>query len=520
MKNLCPVLFIRYNHGMNKKERLCGILCHPTSFPSPYGVGDIGENAFEFVSVLAENHIRLWQILPLGPTGFGDSPYAARSTFAGNELLISIKNLYIAGYLELEDILSVDEVKSERVDYGKAKSVKMPLLHKAASNFIANEAKESEAYSAFLKKNSWWLDDYALFQVLQDKFNDTRWYSKWPEELKRRDADAIEEAVATYKDEIEIWKVLQFFFYSQWERLKHHANSNGISIIGDIPIFVAPDSVDAWVNTKLLKFSPSLKQETSSGVPPDAFSPTGQLWGNPTYRWSEHEKDKFSWWVKRLSQAFTLTDIVRIDHFRGFSACWEVPITEKTAENGKWVKGPGAKLFRRFREVFGEDLPIIAEDLGVITPDVEKLRDENGFPGMKILEFSFSFKEDGSFDAGNAYLPHNIDYNSVVYTGTHDNDTLVGWYDSLDEGYKDLVRRYFEAPDDQIAWKMIRSALLSRAKYAIFPMQDILMLPSSARMNIPSTCGPSNWSWRMSKEDIHSPNFTHLAYLMKFAGRD
>lgn len=424
----------------------------------------------------------------------------------------------MSGYLELEDILSVGEDDSERVDYGKAKEMKMPLLRRAAVNFLKSDG-ENKDYRKFLEKNSWWLDDYALFQVLSDKFNDTRWFLKWPEALKRREESALRKAFEENAKEVEIWKVMQYFFFSQWAKLRSHANSLGISIIGDIPIFVAADSADAWTNTRLLMFSPDLKQEKSSGVPPDAFSPTGQLWGNPTYRWKEHEKDRYSWWIKRLSQAFLLTDIVRIDHFRGFDAAWEVPFGEETAENGKWVKGPGDKLFRRFREVFGEDLDIIAEDLGVITPSVEKLRDENGFPGMKILEFSFSFKEDGSFDASNAYLPHNVDYNSVIYTGTHDNDTLCGWYDSLDDGYKDIVRRYFEAPDDQIPWKMIRSALLSRAKYAIFPMQDILMLPSSARMNIPATCGTSNWSWKMKKEDIHSRNFLHLSYLMKLSGR-
>ena len=499
---------------MNKKERLCGILCHPTSFPSPYGVGDIGENAFEFVSVLAENHIRLWQILPLGPTGFGDSPYAARSTFAGNELLISIKNLYIAGYLELEDILSVDEVKSERVDYGKAKSAKMPLLHKAASNFIANEAKESEAYSAFLKKNSWWLDDYALFQVLQDKFNDTRWYSKWPEELKRRDADAIKEAVATYKDEIEIWKVLQFFFYSQWERLKHHANSNGISIIGDIPIFVAPDSVDAWVNTKLLKFSPSLKQETSSGVPPDAFSPTGQLWGNPTYRWSEHEKDKFSWWVKRLSQAFTLTDIVRIDHFRGFDEYYSIPYGEDTAVNGKWMPGPGMDLFRAIEAKLGRPA-IIAEDLGFLTPSVLQLLKDSGFPGMKVLQFAFDARESSN------YLPHTYPTNCVVYTGTHDNDTTRGWYHEVGKSARDFAKEYMckeRLDEDTLTKDFIAMAMSSVADLCVIPMQDYLNLGSEARINIPSTLG-GNWVWRMKKGQFDKETVKEIARVTELYGR-
>lgn len=501
------------------KDRLTGILVHPTSFPSAYAVGDLGENAYSFIDEAARNHVRLWQVLPLGPTGYGDSPYASRSTFAGNELLIDIRSLYMDGYLEIEDIM-IPEIVTERVDYGKAREVKMPLLRKAAKNFLSSMGDDDrKAWEKFLADRSWWLDDYALYQSLCDEYGDSRWFSVWSTDLRDRKKKALDDAAARHFEDILIWKALQFFFFRQWDALKAYANGKGIRIIGDIPIFVAPDSVDAWTNRKLLKIDENGEQEASSGVPPDAFSATGQLWGNPLYRWSEHEKENFSWWISRLRETLRMCDIVRIDHFRGFEACWEVPRGETTAMNGQWVKSPGEKLLKALGSALGNDLPIIAEDLGVITPEVEKLRDDFGLPGMKILQFAFNLDDEGNFDADNAYLPHNMSRLSVAYTGTHDNNTSKGWYDELDDRHKDLVRRYFECSDDQVPRAMLRYLLMSNAMWAIVPMQDVLMLGSEARMNVPSTCGTSNWSWKMKKEDLTSSNWGHIGYLSKLYGR-
>ncbi len=486
---------------MNKHRREAGVLLHPTSLPSEWGVGDLGENAFAFVDKLKKASVHLWQILPLGPAGAGDSPYAARSTFAGNEILIDVVSLYKDGFLELEDILG-KHVDAERVDYVKARELKLPLLEKAARKFLADPPKE---YTSFKRRNGWWVKDYALFQVLCSVYGDSRWFKKWPNEMKVRDEKAIRAAEKKYASEIELWIVYQYFFRTQWLKLKKHANESGIRIIGDIPIFVASDSVDAWVNTKLFKMDEKFNQKVSSGVPPDAFSATGQLWGNPVYDWAEHERSGYEWWVSRLRETLKLVDIVRVDHFRGFAACWEVPARHRTAMRGKWVEGPGQKLIDAFKKALGDDLPLIAEDLGVITPDVELLRDSNDLPGMKILQFAFS-AWDGRLDTSNYYLPHNIDENSVVYTGTHDNNTNRGWFESLDGGTKDAVRRYLECDDDAVCYKMVRAALMCRSRWAICPMQDVLGLGAEARMNVPSTCGTSNWSWKMSQEMLDDGN--------------
>ncbi len=504
---------------MKHRERKTGVLLHITSLPSQYGVGDLGDNAYRFIDSISNNGITLWQILPTGPTGYGDSPYAARSAFAGNELFISPRSLYIEGLLELDDVLVKAET-NERVDYGEARRIKMPLLFKAASNFLSSAKKsEEEKYNSFKNDNKWWLEDYALFQALCSKYNDSRWFSVWPKELRMREQKALDKARKEEKDLIEIYSVLQYFFYKQWTKMKAYANEKHVKIVGDIPIFVASDSVDAWVNTKLLEFDENCQQSASAGVPPDAFSSTGQLWGNPLYNWKEMEKDSYKWWIERIKSCLVLADIIRIDHFRGFEAYWRVPYGETTAVSGKWVKGPGQKFFDAVKKELGSDLPIIAEDLGVITEGVEKLRDKNNLPGMKIMQFAFGFKDDGSFDTTNEYLLHNISELSVAYTGTHDNNTTIGWYKNLDERTKDIVRRYYECSDNDVLWRMIRSLLMSSAMYVIFPMQDILSLDEKARMNVPSTCGSSNWSWKMKEEDITSPSFEGIKYYSKLYGR-
>ena len=501
-----------------KRTRKAGVLLHITSLPSDYGIGELGENAYKFVDTLADSSVGLWQMLPVGPTGYGDSPYAARSAFAGNELLISPRLLYLDGYIDINDAMNKIP-SSDRVDYGEVRKLKMPMLRRAAEAFLENKGLPFKEFERFREKESWWLEDYALFQVLTDEFNDSRWFLSWPEELKMRYSDAIAKKREEKKREIDIYAVLQYFFYKQFTELKIYANERGVKLIGDIPIFVAGDSSDAWSKRELLQIDECGEQEASSGVPPDAFSADGQLWGNPLYRWEKHVETGFRWWIDRFRKNLELFDIVRVDHFRGFEACWEVPKGATTAKNGKWVKSPGQQLFDALRKELGDNLPVIAEDLGVITAEVEDLRVRNGFPGMKILQFAFAF-DNGDWQTDNPYLPHNTEYLSVAYTGTHDNNTTQGWYDSLDDGMKDYVRRYFECGDGEVLWRMIRSLMASPAMYAIFPMQDILGLGEKARMNVPSTCGTSNWSWRMSKADLTSPSFEGIKYYSHLYGRD
>jgi len=480
--------------AMETKPRYCGILIHPVSFPGPYGIGCLGDEARQILSRLAASGVNLWQILPLGPTGFGDSPYASRSTFAGNELLIDARQVPFAKTSILDSCFTE---QCGRVDYEKVRKYKMMVLFTAADDFLAKTpSAELEGFEAFCKENSWWLDDYALFQSLADFHNDSRWFL-WPKGEAMRSPDVIEACNQNQHDQIMRYKVLQYFFFKQWNELHSFANSLGLKIIGDIPIFVAADSVDAWTNRHLLKIDKNGFQTELSGVPPDAFCAEGQLWGNPVYNWNEHQKDGFAWWRRRVEQTLKMVDIVRIDHFRGFEACWEVPAGSKNAINGKWVKGPGAKLFSSF----GKGLPVIAEDLGVITPAVEALRDGLGYPGMKIMQFAFN-AQDGGLDAANDYLPHNYDYSCVAYTGTHDNETTRGWYDHQNPEIKDLVRRYLQCPDDDVVWQMIRSIMQSHAEYAVFPMQDLLGLGNDGRMNQPSTVGSSNWSWRMKPGEL------------------
>ena len=505
-----------YNARM-EKTRKTGVLMHVTSLPSEYGVGDLGDSAFAFVDLLEKGKVSLWQMLPLGPTGYGDSPYASRSAFAGNELLISPKSLYLDGYLDVEDLL-VKAPHSERVDYGAARDLKMPLLRKAALAFLSSKGAARKEYEAFAEAEAWWLDDYALFQAITDEIGDSRWFSVWPKGLRNRNAQALAKKRKELATEIAIYKGLQFFFRTQYMRLKAYANGKGLSIIGDIPIFIAPDSSDAWSERRLLMIDEDGQQEASSGVPPDAFSATGQLWGNPLYRWEEHRKTGFEWWIRRFRENLRLFDIVRVDHFRGFEACWVVPKGETTAMNGSWEKSPGQELFDAVRAALGPDLPVIAEDLGVITPEVEALRDNNGFPGMKIAQFAFAF-DNGRWQTGNPYLPHNCNALSVFYTGTHDNNTTRGWYDELDDGMKDYVRRYLECSDGEVVWKMIRAVMASHSMWAVFPMQDVLSLGAEARMNVPSTCGTSNWSWKMGKEDLQTPAIDTLRYYTELYGR-
>ncbi|MDD2296351.1 MAG: 4-alpha-glucanotransferase [Sphaerochaetaceae bacterium] len=505
---------------MNKKIRYSGVLLHPTSLPSKHGIGDFGDAARNFIDLLASASVGLWQILPLGPVGYGNSPYASRSAFAGNELLISLELLADQGYLDLDEIIDHPQFPENRVDFESVESFKRPLLVQAAHTFLAQAStQDAQSYTEFCKTQKDWLDDYALYSALADHYNDSRWYSAWDVELTRRTPKALAYWTEKKQEEIAIWKVLQFFFYQQWKDVKNYANENGVAIVGDLPIFVASDSVDAWSHREFIKMDKDGSISALSGVPPDAFSSTGQLWGNPVYDWEALEADDFSWWIRRMEHQFDLFDMVRLDHFRGFQAYWEVPSGQLTAENGEWITAPGRALFTTMRQHFGK-LPVIAEDLGVITPAVEALRDSNNFPGMKILQFAFNLEEPGRLDPENPYLPHNYDESCVAYTGTHDNDTTKGWFEKLHAEEKDIIRRYLSCNDEGVPWHMVRAVMVSCARYAIVPMQDILGLGSEGRMNTPGTVGELNWTWRVTPQQISKEVSARLVSIVQPFKRD
>ncbi|NCB00568.1 MAG: 4-alpha-glucanotransferase [Spirochaetia bacterium] len=505
---------------MKKKLRFSGILLHPTSLYGSYGIGDLGQVAKDFILMLEQSGVGLWQILPLTPVGYGASPYAAQSAFAGNELLISIDELINDLLLRHEDISTIPHFSDSIVEFDKVASFKKPLLSLAVSRFIAiGDKKIQKEYHEFLTTHSYWIEDYALYKALSDYYNDTRWYSKWEEGLKHRDEKTLLLWKKKLAKEIEEQKILQFFFFRQWQRIHNFAKEHQVAIVGDIPIFVAHDSADAWSHRSYLKMDDEGKLEKIAGVPPDAFSPTGQLWGNPVYNWEALKKDNYSWWIKRVSHQLLLTDMVRMDHFRGFEAAWEVPFGDTTAENGKWVKAPGIDFFNVLRKEIGY-LPIIAEDLGVITKEVEELRDSNNFPGMNILQFAFNVDEQGNLDAHHSYLPHNWDALCASYTGTHDNNTTKGWYDALQERERDAVRRYLSCGDESVIWYFIRAVMASSAMYAIVPFQDILELDGSARMNFPGTCGGTNWAYKVAPGSFNKSIKDKIKAMVAPFGRD
>ncbi len=491
---------------------------HPTSLGGRYGIGDLGPQAYAFVDSLAKAQVRLWQVLPLGPTGFGNSPYAARSTFAGNELLLSLTLLTKDGYLEPEEIASPPPFPTDMVDYSMVDAWKMPLLKKAAANFLKH-AEHEEQYQDFCKTNQFWLDDYALFMILYEHYKDARWFSVWKKEDGTYSKENVARLHKKYTKKVDIWKALQYFFEKQWQTLKSYANKHEVSIVGDIPIFVAADSVDTWSNISLFKTDESGHYSGVSGVPPDCFCATGQLWGNPVYDWQEMKKDNYQWWMLRMKTLLHQCDILRIDHFRGFESYWEVPYGHKTAEHGLWVKAPGTDFFKEVRSQLGE-LPILAEDLGFVTAEVEHLRDENNFPGMRIFQFGFTRDIADWPNPFDSFLPHNYPSNCVAYTGTHDNDTVRGWFEQLEQKDKERVMEYLGCTQKDVTWAMIRSVMASYAQYAIFPMQDLLDLNSKARMNIPSTCGSHNWAWRMEEKHPSEAKLTRLSKFIGYYGRN
>ncbi|MBE9191041.1 4-alpha-glucanotransferase [Gloeocapsopsis crepidinum LEGE 06123] len=492
--------------------RASGMLLHPTSFPSKFGVGDLGESAYSFIDFLVQSAQQLWQVLPLGPTGYGNSPYAAYSAMAGNPLLISPERLVAQGLLTPDDFVNLSDFPHNKVDFDQVVQTKIPLLKKACENFRTKATSQQEEFSQFCTAKAYWLDDYALFMALKDTNKGMSWY-QWEPEIARRHPEALVRSRQQLEAEVFYHKFVQFEFFRQWNELKHYANEHGIVIIGDIPIYVAHDSADVWANPEIF----CLDEETGevalmAGVPPDYFSDTGQLWGNPVYNWEKLQQLNFKWWVQRFQAILDYVDIIRIDHFRGFQAYWAVQQGETTAMNGEWIEAPGEALFHAINEQLGK-LPVLAEDLGVITPEVEALRDKFEFPGMKILQFAF-----GS-DAANPFLPFNFPRNCVVYTGTHDNDTTVGWFNSASEYEKERLLRYLGCiSSDGIHWDLIRLALSSVANQALIPLQDLLGLATEARMNYPSK-PEGNWEWRYSASDLTPELSDRLKSLTELCGR-
>ena len=490
------------------RQRKSGVLMHPSSLPGPGGIGSFGEEARRFVDFLHKSGQSLWQILPLGPTAYGNSPYSCYSAFAGNPLLINLETVVDDGDLLAQEVKT--EFSGERVDYGAVELYKVGLLKEAACRFFAEGSqKRKEEFWQFCD-TTFWLHDFALFMALKEQFKGESW-REWPDTVAKR----APEALASWSDKLGAaigeQKYLQWQFARQWKKLKGYANVLGISIVGDLPIFVAYDSSDVWANPQLFHLDEKGLPIVVAGVPPDYFSKTGQLWGNPLYNWDRMAEAGYSWWVARLRNDLSLYDMVRIDHFRGFEAFWEVPMWEKTAINGRWVKGPGEALFHALRNALG-NLPIIAEDLGVITGEVEALRDQFGFPGMKILQFAFGSGPD------NPYLPHNHVRSCVAYTGTHDNDTTAGWLASMKVKEQKEVLAYFDRDKTDIVWQMVKCALASVADYAIIPMQDLLELPSTGRMNIPGVAG-GNWSWRCDSDALSAKLAAKFSRATELYGR-
>lgn len=492
-------------------KRASGILLPVSSIPSPYGIGSFSKSAYEFVDQLVRAGQSYWQILPLGPTSYGDSPYQSFSTFAGNPYFIDLDALVKEGVLTKKECRDCEfgDVQTS-VDYGKMYEARFTLLRKA---YERSRIYEDPGYQKFVQENAFWLDDYALFMAVKNCFEGKAW-SEWAEDIRLRWGFALDYYRETCYYEIEFYKYLQFQFAQQWTKLKDYANEKGIKIIGDIPIYVAFDSADAWANPELFQFTGERLPSAVAGCPPDAFSETGQLWGNPLYSWEYHRQTDYDWWTKRMAHCYRLYDVVRIDHFRGFDEYYSIPAEAETAMEGHWEKGPGMELFRVLERKLGRR-EVIAEDLGLMTPTVEQLVADSGYPNMKVLQFAFDPEEDSG------YLPHDYDKNCVVYTGTHDNDTIVSWYQKLTKKQKNFLHEYMDnsdTPAEEIHWDMIRLAMMSTADLCIIPMQDYLGLGNEARINFPSTLG-SNWKWRLGKGQFTTDLIKRIRKLTKISFR-
>ncbi|MBN1402380.1 MAG: 4-alpha-glucanotransferase [Anaerolineae bacterium] len=494
-----------------KPRRRAGILCHPTSLPSLHGIGDLGAGALRLIDFLAEAGQTLWQILPLGPTGYGDSPYQPFSAFAGNPLLIDPYQLLEDGLLDEAELALNEPFPNERVDYGRVIGYKAHLLRCAHERLRADAPAYLLAELAdFEAREATWLNDYALFMALKRRFSWAPWID-WPREMALRQPEALTHWCEELEDEVRYEKSAQFLFERQWQAIRAFAHGRGIQIMGDMPIFVGHDSADVWSHQELFQLDEQGRPQVVAGVPPDYFSPTGQLWGNPHYRWDRMRAQGYAWWLRRLKRALSQVDLVRLDHFRGFSGYWEVPGDAETAMHGRWVKGPGAELLQAVERQLGQ-LPIVAEDLGLITPDVEALRERFGLPGMRVLQFAFDS------DASNTHLPHNYPANCVVYTGTHDNDTTLGWYGNGQGPARHRARLYTGSSGYDMHWALIRVALTSVADTVIVPLQDVLGLGSEARINTPGN--PSgNWTWRYRDEQLQPALAVALRDLCEVTGR-
>jgi 4-alpha-glucanotransferase len=501
-------------------QRASGVLLHVTSLPSYGGIGDLGPAAYEFAAFLAAAKQHIWQVLPLGPTGFGNSPYASSSAFAGNPSLISLEFLSDWGWIEGERIGGLAG-RSGNVDFAELEARKLPLLDEAAGNFLdrgasgprrdTRLAEQWSAFGEFCRAEAGWLDDFALYAVLRREYNTGAW-TAWPEPLRHRRPEALTQATETHRREIDRERVLQFAFSRQWDDLRKAAALSGIRILGDVAIFVNMDSADVWVHPELFELDEELRPIRIAGVPPDYFSPTGQRWGNPLYRWDVLGRSGFGWWIERIRRACALYDIVRLDHFRGFEAYWAIPAAEATAVKGKWVKAPGLELFRALEAALGP-LPLVAEDLGLITPEVDALRKEMDLPGMKVLQFGFNSK------GAHIHLPHRFTPDTVAYTGTHDNDTTQGWWDAATKVERNAVEAYVGPVAGRPVWPLIRAVESSVAQVAVIPAQDLLEAGSEARMNTPAVAA-GNWSWRAPEQCWTAEIAQRLAALAEVTDRD
>ena len=487
--------------------RGCGILMHVTSLPGPYGVGTMGKHAFEFIDFLRQAGQSYWQILPLNPTGYGDSPYQSCSTFAGNHYLIDLDKLVEQGLLQEDEVRCVTwGIQEDRADFGLLYQSRLPVLRKAFDRFT-----DQDALDAFCRENSDWLPDFALYMALKDRNGGKPWY-QWDEDFKHRQADAIWNARQELAGEIRFYSFVQYLFYTQWEALHDYAVKNGISIIGDVPIYVPLDSVEVWTEPELFCLDENLDPVAVAGCPPDAFSEDGQLWGNPLYRWDRHKKDGYRWWIRRLAAAGKCYDVVRLDHFRGFEAYWSVPYGDPTAKGGKWIKGPGMDFVDSVKQALPE-LRLIAEDLGFLTQEVLDLRDNSGWPGMKVLEFAFDSREPSE------YLPHTYIKNTVCYTGTHDNMTMQQWFDTASNEAREYAKEYMRLTEEEgLVWGAIRTALASVSDTCIVPMQDYLNLGGEGRMNFPGTTG-NNWVWRAKGGSYDDALANRIYKLTRLYGR-
>ncbi len=498
--------------------RVSGVLLHVTSLPSYGGVGDFGPAAYAFVDFLAASKQRLWQVLPLSPTAYGNSPYSALSAFAGNPMLISLELLVREGWLAGERIAGLPGHEGH-CDFDAAERLKLPLIQEAAANFLDHADHEAKAhFHRFCVQNASWLADYAMFSVLRERFGGTSWHT-WPDGFALRESDALTQLHTTSGRELAIVQVIQFFFNEQWCALRGHCAKQDIRILGDVAIFVNYDSADVWTHPELFELDEQRLPVRVSGVPPDYFSPTGQRWGNPLYKWADMQANNFDWWVARIRRSLTLYDITRLDHFRGFEAYWAIPADEPTAINGHWIKAPGRQLFNRLKELFADatgKMPFVAEDLGVITHEVDELRRDFDMPGMRVMQFGFGDR------GGHMYLPHEFVPNCVVYTGTHDNNTTLGWWkDNANSVERENLQTYLHpiVHDADVVWAMIKAAAASVAETCIFPLQDVLHLGSEARMNVPAMAD-GNWAWRYRSDALHPDLAVKLAAIMEMTDRD